>query len=124
MDGDASVIDICTSSSGQWEERIILHERSHAWSFHYLTPEHREAFKQVRDWEHWLDYDNAAWKEIGSEQAAEIMVWALSDHPVQMMKIGGDPCADLLAAYVALTGLEPLHGFTHRCAPHHARQLS
>lgn len=115
LDGEASVIDICTSSSGQWEERTILHELSHAWAFHYLTPEHREAFKQVRGWEHWLDYDNAEWRDNGSEQAAEIMVWALSDHPVQVIKVDAHTCADLHAGYVALTGLEPLHGFTELC---------
>jgi hypothetical protein len=115
VDGEASVIDICTSSSGEWEERTILHELSHAWAFHYLTLEHREAFKQVRGWEHWLDYDVAEWKDNGSEQAAEIMVWGLSDHPVQVVKIGANTCADLHAGYVALTGLEPLHGYTDRC---------
>jgi hypothetical protein len=114
VDGEASVIDICTQSIGQWEERTILHELSHAWAFHYLTPEHREEFKKVRGWEHWLDYDDAEWKENGAEQAAEIMVWALSDRPV--MKIDDTTCADLYAGYVALTGLEPLHGSTRPCA--------
>src|SRR5437763_932411 len=47
-DGGRSVIDICTPTSGALEERMILHELSHAWAFHYLTPEHELAFKVLR----------------------------------------------------------------------------
>lgn len=115
IDGDASVLDVCTASRGEWEQRTILHELTHAWAFHYLTPEHKEAFRQLRGWEHWLDYNQAEWKDNGTEQAAEIMVWALSDHAVQVMKIDDSSCADLHDGYVALTGLEPLHGYTDRC---------
>jgi hypothetical protein len=117
IDGEASMIDICTTTSGESEQRTILHELSHAWAFHYLTPEHKEAFKQLRGWEHWLDYDSAEWEDNGAEQAAEIMVWALSDHPVQVIKIDGNTCAALHDGYSALTGLEPLHGYTDRCDP-------
>jgi len=114
-DGGRSVIDICTQTSGALEERMILHELSHAWAFHYLTPEHKLAFKTVRGWDSWLDYAKAEWKDNGAEQAAEIMVWGLSDHPVQPIKISGTTCSELHDGYVALTGLEPLHGYTDLC---------
>jgi hypothetical protein len=113
--GNRSVIDICTPTSGAWEERTILHELSHAWAFHYLTPQHEQAFKAIRGWHSWLDYGRAEWKDNGAEQAAEIMVWALSDHPVHPVKIDRNSCAELHAGYVALTGLQPLHGYTNLC---------
>jgi hypothetical protein len=113
--GNASEIDICTVETDSAETRVILHELTHAWAFHFLTPERKEAFKQLRGWEHWLDYNHAEWKENGSEQAAEIMVWALSEEPIHVNQIDQNSCAELHAGYVALTGLEPLHGLTDRC---------
>jgi hypothetical protein len=114
-DGDRSVIDICTVETDDAETRVILHELTHAWGFHYLTPEHKAAFKRLRGWEYWLDYNHAEWKDNGAEQAAEIMVWALSDEPIQVNRIDQNSCAQLHDGYVALTGLEPLHGYTDRC---------
>jgi hypothetical protein len=114
-DGNRSLIDICTADGGNSEERVILHELTHAWAFHYLTPEHKAAFKQLRGWEYWLDYNHAEWKDNGAEQAAEIMVWALSDEPIQVNRIDQNSCAQLHDGYVALTNLEPLHGYTDRC---------
>ena len=120
---ERSVIDICTTESDDYEERTILHELGHAWSFHYLDPEHRRAFQELRGWEHWLGND-VEWEDNGAEQAAEVIVWALSDHSVPVLRIDHDTCADLHAGYVALTGLEPLHGYTDRCASHSAPSYS
>jgi len=113
--GSRSVIDICTTESGVWEARTILHELTHAWAFHFMTRDHQRAFQKVRGWQYWLNYDDAAWEDNGAEQAAEIMVWGLSDHAVPVMRIDQRTCADLRAGYVALTGLEPLHGYTTYC---------
>ena len=114
-DGARSVIDICTESSGAWEARTVLHELAHAWAFHFMTKAHMDAFQKVRGWQHWLDYDHAAWGDNGTEQAAEIMVWALSDHPERVVQIDHRSCDELRAGYVALTGLQPLHGYTDYC---------
>jgi hypothetical protein len=114
-DGTRSVINICTSESGQWEARTILHELTHAWAFHFMTRAQMDAFKKVRGWTYWLDYNHAAWEENGTEQAAEIMVWGLSDRPVPVMRIDQRSCTELRAGYVALTDLEPLHGFEQFC---------
>ena len=114
-DGTRSVIDICTTESGVWEARTILHELTHAWAFHFMTKEQMDAFQNVRGWHYWLDYGHAAWEENGTEQAAEIMVWGLSDHPERLMRIDHRSCAELHAGYVALTSLEPLHGYTDFC---------
>ena len=66
----------------------------------------------MRGWNSWLD-DDQAWEE----QAAEIIVWALSDQPVLVFKIDQNSCDELHDGYVALTGLDPLHGYTKFCAP-------
>ena len=113
--GVRSEIDICTVDGPAWEERVILHELSHAWAAHFLTPAHKDAFRTLRGFDYWQDYERADWRYNGTEQAAEIMVWALSDHPVHVAQIDHDSCAELRAAYVALTGLAPLHGYTDRC---------
>jgi hypothetical protein len=114
-DSTRSVIDICTTESGVWEARTILHELTHAWAFHFMTRDHQRAFQKVRGWQYWLNYNEAAWEDNGVEQAAEIMVWGLSDHAVPVMRIDQRSCAELRAGYVALTGLEPLHGYTTYC---------
>ena len=114
VSGTSSVIDICTEDNLDWTGRTIIHELGHAWSFHNLTAAHRDAFQQVRGWDQWLDGDNA-WEDNGAEQAAEVIVWALSDHAVPVVKIDQNSCSDLLAGYVALTGLAPLHGYTDLC---------
>ena len=114
VSGTSSVIDICTDDHLDWTERTIVHELGHAWSFHYLTAAHRASFQEVRGWEHWLASENA-WEDNGAEQAAEIIVWALSDHAVPVVKIDNHSCSELLAGYVALTGLAPLHGYTDLC---------
>jgi len=123
VSGATSVIDICTGSDPAYTGRTILHELGHAWSWHNLTPEHRDAFQQLRGWTQWLDAD-LAWEQNGAEQAAEIIVWALSDHPVPVVKIADNTCADLLAGYVALTGLTPLHGYTSLCEEHTTSHVS
>lgn len=115
FDHGRSEVDICTPDDTAWEERVIVHELAHAWSFRYLTPARKEMFRKLRGWKYWLNYTHAEWKDNGAEQAAEIIVWALSDHPVPVMRIGHHTCAELHAGYVALTGLEPLHGYTGRC---------
>ena len=113
--GARSEIDICTVDGLAWEERVILHELSHAWAAHFLTPARRDAFGQLRHFQYWQDYERADWRDNGTEQAAEIMVWALSDHPVHVAQIDHHSCPELRAAYVALTDLAPLHGYTDRC---------
>src|SRR5262249_3947277 len=124
MMGTESLIDICTAESGGQEARTILHELAHAWAFHFMTPEERQAFPDVRGWTYWLDYDKAVWSENGAEQAAEIIVWGLSDIPVPVLRIAHKTCADLRAGYVALTGLAPLHGLTNLCDEHTASHVS
>ena len=115
-EGDRSTIDICTDTTGAFSTWILyLHEMSHAWAEHRLSPERKAAFQELRGWEHWRDYDAADWHENGTEQAAEIMVWGLIDRPWHCMRIFQNTCEDLHEGYVTLTGLAPLHGYTDQC---------
>ena len=115
--GNRSVIDICTVETGDYEQRTLLHELGHAWSEHFLTSDHKRAFQDLRRWTSWLDYKRAKWEDNGAEQAAEIIAWALSPHPVGVVKIHLNSCKDLHDGYVALTGREPLTGYTKLCNP-------
>jgi hypothetical protein len=110
-----SVIDICTATSGGYEQRMILHELGHAWTEHFLTDANKQAFQDLRGWTYWLDYRHADWEDNGAEQAAEIIAWALSEDPTPVIRIRPNGCEDLHDGYVALTGREPLHGHTQRC---------
>jgi hypothetical protein len=113
--GERSIIDICTVETGDYEQRTMLHELGHAWSEHFLTVGHKQAFQNLRRWTAWLDYKRAKWADNGAEQAAEIITWALSPHPVGVVKIQQNSCKDLHDGYVALTGREPLNGYTKLC---------
>ena len=115
--GERSIIDICTTETGDYEQRTLIHELGHAWTEHSLTSDRKQAFQDLRGWTSWLDYKQATWEDNGAEQAAEIIVWALSEHPFAVVKIHQNSCKDLHDGYVALTGREPLHGYTKLCKP-------
>jgi hypothetical protein len=110
-----NVIEICTETITNPTKGLILHETAHAWIDHHLTDERKAAFKELRGWTHWRDYDAAPWHENGTEQAAEIMVWGLIDRPLKMVRINGNSCDELDAGYRTLTGRPPLNGFRDAC---------
>ena len=95
---------------------MILHEIAHSWASVSLTEERKTDFQQLRGWQHWRDYEAAAWHENGTEQAAEIMVWGLIDRPMAIVRIYQTTCSDLDAGYRTLTGTAPLHGFEDMCS--------
>ncbi len=114
IDG-VSVVELCTIDTGTPTQIMILHETAHAWADHQLTDEAKEAFRELRGWEHWRDYTAAAWHENGTEQAAEILVWGLMDRPIMIARIDQNSCDELLAGYRTLTGTDPLHGYQDFC---------
>ncbi len=114
VDG-VSVIEVCATEATFPTQVMILHETAHAWVGHQLTDERKAEFKDLRGWEHWRDYEAAAWHDNGTEQAAEIMVWGLIDRPLRMVRIYDTTCADLEAGYSTLTSEPPLHGFRDYC---------
>ncbi len=107
-------ITICTRDDGFATQVLFMHELAHAWDHHSLTEESKAAFQQLRGIEVWRGHE-VAWHERGAEQAAEIIVWALLDRPIDTVRITGTSCAELETGYRTLTGQEPLHGFTDYC---------
>ena len=112
-----SEIFLCSSKSDEWFRRVVLHELAHAWSTIGLPVERRHAFQVLRGWEHWSNYDLAEWRDNGTEQAAEIIAWGVSNKAAPTVQIDHDSCAELRTGYRTLTGAEPPHGLTSLCGP-------
>lgn len=108
-----SLVLVCPAAGANDLHRrhIILHEFAHAWDYHQLSDPQRDAFLELRSAEAWRSPD-LAWWEMGSEQAAEIMAWGLSDQPLPIIKIYRNSCQDLHAGYQLLVGSPPLHGLS------------
>ena len=107
--GSPALIDICGFNWDRFvpaAKHTLLHELGHAWTQQTLTDEAREAFLTLRDLPTWGD-DRFEWSEQGSEQAAEIIAWALIDQDVQL-SIGNASPEALAQAYVRLTGSLPM----------------
>jgi hypothetical protein len=111
-----SEIVLCKSGSSGFERSVVVHELAHAWAAFELSDTNKAAFQQVRGWEHWHDYENAAWRDNGTEQAAEVIAWGVYDLAATIA-IGHHGCADLAESYRALTGLDPAQGITTICEP-------
>ena len=60
------------------DQETALHELAHAWIDRNLDTDQRAQFVQLRDLPQWNDRTQE-WADRGSEQAAEILLWALSD---------------------------------------------
>jgi hypothetical protein len=118
-----SEIVLCKSGSFGLERSVIVHELAHAWAAFELSDTNKAAFQQVRGWEYWRDYENAAWRDNGTEQAAEVIAWGVYDL-VATIAIDHGGCADLAESYRALTGLEPVQGLTTICEPSPAQVFS
>jgi hypothetical protein len=112
-----SEVFLCSSTADEWFRRVVVHELAHAWSTIGLPVERRDAFQMLRGWEHWSNHDVADWRDNGTEQAAEIIAWGISDQAAPTVQIDHDSCAELRTGYVTLTGTEPLHGLTSLCGP-------
>ncbi len=114
--GDAQhVIELCRADDYSLGTQLtILHEFAHAWIAHGADQSARDAFRELRGFDHWNDRDTP-WHENGVEQAAEIVVWGLVDRPIGVARITQNSCDELDAGFVALTGRSPLHGLRERC---------
>jgi hypothetical protein len=111
-----SEIDLCVDAETAAVFHTVLHEIAHAWATNDLDPQRKAAFMDQRDVTAWQDYETLAWEDNGTEQAAEIISWGVSDVPAPTVRIGEDSCAELLAGYEALTGVAPSYGLTDVCS--------
>lgn len=107
-------IGLCTPHARGVEEFLFLHELAHTWDRHSLAQDRREAFLDLRGLAAWRSPD-LPWEELGTEQAAEIIVWGLIDRPVRIVRIPQAGCSELRSGYMILTGRAPLHGYADQC---------
>lgn len=121
-DGTSEIV-LCYPKIAGREYRILLHELAHAWARVGLTEERRAAFKELRGWEHWHDYGRASWRENGTEQAAEIIKWGVSDRSVRLF-IDDVTCDELRDGYRVLTGREARYGSTDPCGAQPAGRVA
>lgn len=101
-----SGITICAPSRGL-EARVLTHELAHAWLETEVTDVRRHAFVALRGLASWDD-EAEEWRHRGSEQAAEIITWALLRHPILMVRFPDKKCVELAAGYRLLTEREPV----------------
>lgn len=73
IEDGTDTIDICNEA--RW---TILHELAHAWAHENLTDADRDAFVALQGLETWSSPE-IAWKDRGTEQAADLIAWKLSD---------------------------------------------
>ncbi len=104
------------------DKKTMLHELAHAWANLNLSDEEKAAFSSSRDLR-WNDRSDA-WRERGTEHAAEIIAWGLADQgysvrwvsteagvsvsDFRLITIGNGNVEALHRGFVLLTGMEPM----------------
>jgi hypothetical protein len=107
--GAPAQVDICGFNWDRFvvtAKKTMLHELAHAWTQHALIELERERFLDLRGLNTWGD-DEFPWEEQGSEQAAEVIAWALMDDDLQLTRFRDADPAALSQAYTQLTGSLP-----------------
>lgn len=101
-----SRIDVCTDPQvdPHW---IILHELGHAWASLNLDDQQRDRLVVLRWLEAWNDQD-ARWNERGTEHAAEILAWGLTETSRLPGRIADHDPASVTEAFRFLTDTEPI----------------
>ena len=99
------VIWFCHPGTSEMAERGIVHEIAHGWIDAVVPDDVRARFLDVRGLETWNDWD-VPWDDRGSEQAAEIVAWAVGDQAdgIRAPSFPGNSRAELAEAYRSLTG--------------------
>lgn len=100
----APTIVLCTDpTAGETVlKRTLLHELAHVWAEATLDEGTRAAFLAIRGLDSWADADQ--WSDRGSEQAAEVITWALMDTELSMLTLEDHDPTSLASAYRVLTG--------------------
>ena len=120
-DGNQGHLDICAEPdefTGDADfslplQTSTLHEFAHLWTAQYIDPTTQQAFMDLRGLQQWSG--DVPWEFRGTEQAAEVVTWALLDESViwrlrdipLFPRIRDATCARLTAAYETLTGIPP-----------------
>jgi len=98
LENGANVIDICTEA--RW---TLLHELAHVWAAENLTDADRAGFVELQGLEGWSGSD-IAWEDRGTEQAADLVAWALSGRSHVPGHVWRGSVALMEKAYLVLTG--------------------
>lgn len=101
---DIPGIVVCASEEATTSvvHRTLLHEMAHIWAKANLDASTRESFLVLRGLRSWDDADR--WQDRGSEQAAEIITWALMDRELLMATLTDHSAESLASGYEMLTG--------------------
>lgn len=113
------VVTICTPdfdtfASQLGHRRTLLHEFGHAWDFANMSAENHHELGRILGVDAWNDHDDE-WEDRGVERLAEMFVFALLDQPRRQLKVSLE-CSDLLSAFSAATGAQPLGPGLPPCA--------
>lgn len=105
--GELPQLRICAGDAAEVVlQRTLLHEMAHIWAAHTLDETTKASFLSVRGLDAWSG-PGVAWQDSGSEQAAEVVTWALMDRELVMLLLPDHDPAGLLAGYRVLTGAAP-----------------
>jgi hypothetical protein len=100
--------------------KTLFHELAHHWAYSNLSAEEMDAFSDSMGLSSWND-QTQPWHRRGTEQAAEIIAWALMERAptirfieegslksvFQLLTIPDATALDLYHGFVKLTGMEP-----------------
>lgn len=85
-------------------EQTLLHELAHVWMRQNIEHSTEQAFMKLVGVSRWED-PNDDWDQRGVEQAANTMMFGLSDEPMTMEAAG---CEGFVAEFRLLSGVDPL----------------
>jgi hypothetical protein len=102
---DDGVVRSCHRHLNEMAAGGLLHEMAHGWVDAYLPQDVRSRFMELRDLRTWNDWD-VEWDARGTEQAAEIIAWAVGDQGdgTRAPSFPENSRRELAAAYRVLTG--------------------
>ena len=102
-------IDLCTKDSSEaYARKFAIHEIAHAWTETNVGASVLDRFMSLRAIERWNDRRDA-WKERGTEQAAEIITWGLGEGEIAPLLPDELDIETMAELYELLTGERPIN---------------
>lgn len=108
--GSSSRIYLCFTVAGAptaFQQQLLLHELAHAWLWQNLPGTTRQDFQALLHLRTW-DARDVPWGRRGIEHAADVIVWGISQPPVESDLLAGRTCTQLTQAFRLLTHVSPL----------------
>jgi hypothetical protein len=95
QDGSGTRVDLCTQVG-----YTLLHELAHAWEYHTMSDETRQAYLEITGLPTWADPE-VGWADRGIERAATTIAWGLLETPIT----NSAAFVDELRSFELLTGI-------------------